>query len=100
MPDSITQLETVNVSRNGAAATIELNRPQALNAWNAQFGADLLAAVMTQLRTFLGGLLGAILIVALGLPRLIRRRHSASRPLVQRRSSGGNPSDGALQVAE
>ena len=45
MPDSITQLETVNVSRNGAAATIELNRPQALNAWNAQFGADLLAAV-------------------------------------------------------
>jgi 2-(1,2-epoxy-1,2-dihydrophenyl)acetyl-CoA isomerase len=45
MPDSITQLETVNVSRNGAAATIELNRPQALNAWNAQFGDDLLATV-------------------------------------------------------
>jgi len=45
MPDSTTQLETVNMSRNGAAATIELNRPQALNAWNAQFGADLLAAV-------------------------------------------------------
>src|SRR5438309_8787485 len=45
MPDSTTQLETVNMSRNGAAATIELNRPQALNAWNAQFGADRLAAV-------------------------------------------------------
>ena len=27
------------------AATIELNRPQALNAWNAQLGADLLAAL-------------------------------------------------------
>jgi 2-(1,2-epoxy-1,2-dihydrophenyl)acetyl-CoA isomerase len=26
-------------------ATIELNRPQALNAWNAQLGSDLLAAV-------------------------------------------------------
>jgi hypothetical protein len=36
-------------------------------------GADLLAAVMTQLRTFLVGLLGAILILALGLPRWIRR---------------------------
>jgi 2-(1,2-epoxy-1,2-dihydrophenyl)acetyl-CoA isomerase len=27
------------------AATVELNRPEALNAWNAQFGADLLAAL-------------------------------------------------------
>ena len=26
-------------------ATIELNRPQALNAWNQQFGRDLLAAL-------------------------------------------------------
>jgi 2-(1,2-epoxy-1,2-dihydrophenyl)acetyl-CoA isomerase len=39
------QLETVNVRMDGAAATIELNRPQALNAWNAQLGADLLSAV-------------------------------------------------------
>ena len=31
--------------RTTAAATVELNRPQALNAWNAQFGADLLAAL-------------------------------------------------------
>ena len=37
--------ETVNVRRDGAAATIELNRPETLNAWNAQFGHDLLAAV-------------------------------------------------------
>jgi 2-(1,2-epoxy-1,2-dihydrophenyl)acetyl-CoA isomerase len=39
------EYETVNVRRDGAAATIELNRPDALNAWNAQLGRDLLAAV-------------------------------------------------------
>jgi 2-(1,2-epoxy-1,2-dihydrophenyl)acetyl-CoA isomerase len=38
-------LETVNVEVADGAATIELNRPHALNAWNAQFGEDLLAAV-------------------------------------------------------
>jgi 2-(1,2-epoxy-1,2-dihydrophenyl)acetyl-CoA isomerase len=38
-------LETVNVLVDGATATIELNRPQALNAWNAQLGSDLLAAL-------------------------------------------------------
>ncbi|HVS42001.1 MAG TPA: hypothetical protein VMU20_06980 [Candidatus Dormibacteraeota bacterium] len=36
-------------------------------------GADLVAAVMTQLRIFLAGMLGAILVLALGLPRWIRR---------------------------
>src|SRR3954462_2682987 len=41
MPD----LETVTVHRDGAAATIALDRPDALNAWNRQFGADLLAAL-------------------------------------------------------
>jgi 2-(1,2-epoxy-1,2-dihydrophenyl)acetyl-CoA isomerase len=40
-----TQLPTVNVYREGGAATVELNRPQALNAWNAQLGEDLLAAL-------------------------------------------------------
>ncbi len=45
MDDSSGQLQTVNVHRDGAAATIELNRPQALNAWNAQFGVDLLTAL-------------------------------------------------------
>ncbi|HTA13415.1 MAG TPA: enoyl-CoA hydratase [Solirubrobacteraceae bacterium] len=39
------QLETVNVLTQDGAATIELNRPQALNAWNRQFGEDLLAAL-------------------------------------------------------
>jgi 2-(1,2-epoxy-1,2-dihydrophenyl)acetyl-CoA isomerase len=38
--------ETVNVTRDDhGAATIELNRPEALNAWNRQLGVDLLAAV-------------------------------------------------------
>ena len=45
MGESDMQLETVNVRREQGAVTIELNRPQALNAWNAQLGADLLAAV-------------------------------------------------------
>jgi len=45
MADTNIQLETVNVRLEDGAATIELNRPQALNAWNAQLGADLLAAL-------------------------------------------------------
>src|SRR3954452_22128748 len=38
-------METVNVQRRGGAAIIELNRPETMNAWNRQFGLDLLAAV-------------------------------------------------------
>src|ERR671936_1128934 len=38
-------MTTVNLRRDGAAPTIELNRPEALNAWNGQLGHDLLAAV-------------------------------------------------------
>jgi 2-(1,2-epoxy-1,2-dihydrophenyl)acetyl-CoA isomerase len=45
MTESDVQLETVNVRVRDGAATIELNRPQALNAWNAQLGADLLSAL-------------------------------------------------------
>jgi 2-(1,2-epoxy-1,2-dihydrophenyl)acetyl-CoA isomerase len=41
----MSEYETVNVHREGAAATIELNRPDTLNAWNAQLGRDLLAAI-------------------------------------------------------
>jgi 2-(1,2-epoxy-1,2-dihydrophenyl)acetyl-CoA isomerase len=40
-----TAYETVNLLRAGGAAKIELNRPEKLNAWNKQFGLDLLAAV-------------------------------------------------------
>jgi 2-(1,2-epoxy-1,2-dihydrophenyl)acetyl-CoA isomerase len=39
------ELETVDVRVEDGAATIELNRPQVLNAWNTQLGADLLAAL-------------------------------------------------------
>jgi 2-(1,2-epoxy-1,2-dihydrophenyl)acetyl-CoA isomerase len=38
-------LDTVNVELDKGAATIELNRPEALNAWNKQLGEDLLAAL-------------------------------------------------------
>ena len=38
-------MPTVNVHRDGAAATIELNRPDALNAWDGALGAELLEAV-------------------------------------------------------
>jgi 2-(1,2-epoxy-1,2-dihydrophenyl)acetyl-CoA isomerase len=37
--------ETVSLERRGGAAWIELNRPDALNAWNKQLGIDLHAAV-------------------------------------------------------
>jgi len=45
MSASDIEFETVNMHVDDGAATIELNRPTALNAWNAQFGADLLAAL-------------------------------------------------------
>ena len=37
--------ETVDLTKDGPAARILLNRPEALNAWNEQFGRDLLDAV-------------------------------------------------------
>jgi 2-(1,2-epoxy-1,2-dihydrophenyl)acetyl-CoA isomerase len=45
MSESMTELETVNVRVREGAATIELNRPHTMNAWNAQFGDDLLEAL-------------------------------------------------------
>ena len=39
------QYETVNLYRRGPGAKIELNRPERMNAWNAQFSFDLLAAI-------------------------------------------------------
>lgn len=40
-----TELETVNLSVSAGAATIELNRPERMNAWNAQLARDLRAAL-------------------------------------------------------
>ena len=34
--------EAVELERRGAAAVIRLNRPEALNAWNAALGSELL----------------------------------------------------------
>jgi 2-(1,2-epoxy-1,2-dihydrophenyl)acetyl-CoA isomerase len=45
MSEPYLELETVNMRLVDAAATIELNRPEALNAWNRQLGTDLLAAL-------------------------------------------------------
>jgi 2-(1,2-epoxy-1,2-dihydrophenyl)acetyl-CoA isomerase len=45
MSESGTRLETVNLEEEDGVATIELNRPERLNAWNGQFGADLLSAL-------------------------------------------------------
>jgi 2-(1,2-epoxy-1,2-dihydrophenyl)acetyl-CoA isomerase len=39
--------ETVDLTTDGPAARILLNRPEALNAWNEQFGRDLLDTVTT-----------------------------------------------------
>jgi len=39
------QYETVNLYRRGPGAKIELNRPGRMNAWSAQFSADLRAAI-------------------------------------------------------
>jgi 2-(1,2-epoxy-1,2-dihydrophenyl)acetyl-CoA isomerase len=45
MSETETQFETINLSVTDGVAAIELNRPQALNAWTTQFGKDLLASV-------------------------------------------------------
>lgn len=44
---STTELETIHIKRRGGVATIELARPETMNAWNKQFGLDLLQAVET-----------------------------------------------------
>lgn len=41
----MSEYETVVVQRRGAAATLVLNRPEVMNAWNGQLGLDLRAAV-------------------------------------------------------
>jgi 2-(1,2-epoxy-1,2-dihydrophenyl)acetyl-CoA isomerase len=41
------EYETVNLYRDGGAARIELNRPERMNAWNRDFGRDLLDAIKT-----------------------------------------------------
>jgi 2-(1,2-epoxy-1,2-dihydrophenyl)acetyl-CoA isomerase len=47
MSESPRQLETVNLSIDEGVATVELNRPHALNAWTTQFGEELMSALST-----------------------------------------------------
>jgi 2-(1,2-epoxy-1,2-dihydrophenyl)acetyl-CoA isomerase len=42
---SATDLETVRIERAGAVAWIEMNRPEALNAWTRQLGEEMTAAL-------------------------------------------------------
>jgi 2-(1,2-epoxy-1,2-dihydrophenyl)acetyl-CoA isomerase len=76
--------ETIDVTVEGPAARILLNRPDALNAWNEQFGQDLLDAV-----TSLSGdeAVRAVLITGAG------RGFSSGADLKEQRSSndGGLP---------
>ena len=44
-PQPVHEYETVRLYADGGATTIELARPETLNAWNNQFGLDLLDAV-------------------------------------------------------
>lgn len=43
--EPVREYETVNLLRDGAAAIVEMNRPQVLNAWDGQIGTDLVAAL-------------------------------------------------------
>jgi 2-(1,2-epoxy-1,2-dihydrophenyl)acetyl-CoA isomerase len=45
MSASDTKLETVIVTVADGVATIELNRPETLNAWNVRFGEELMSAI-------------------------------------------------------
>jgi len=45
MSDGYGSYETLKLERQGSVGWLINNRPQALNAWNAQLGADLLAAL-------------------------------------------------------
>ena len=44
MSETTTELQTVNLHVRDGGATVELNRPEVLNAWNGQLGDDLRAA--------------------------------------------------------
>jgi 2-(1,2-epoxy-1,2-dihydrophenyl)acetyl-CoA isomerase len=80
--------ETIDVTTEGGAAKILLNRPDALNAWNEQFGRDLRDAIET-----LGGdsAVRAVLITGAG------RAFSSGADLKETRSA--NDGDGAPDLS-
>jgi 2-(1,2-epoxy-1,2-dihydrophenyl)acetyl-CoA isomerase len=84
--------ETIDLTTDGPAARILLNRPDALNAWNEQFGRDLLDAVTT-----VGGDAGirAVMITGAG------RGFSSGADLKEQRSDGeGGVPDLSLRLTE
>lgn len=60
--ETVHEYETVNLLRDGAAAIVEMNRPQVLNAWDAQIGTDLVDA----LRACAGEDVRAVLVTGAG----------------------------------
>ncbi|CAB4939731.1 unannotated protein [freshwater metagenome] len=43
--ETVQEYETVNLLRDGAAAIVEMNRPEVLNAWDGQIATDLVSAL-------------------------------------------------------
>jgi 2-(1,2-epoxy-1,2-dihydrophenyl)acetyl-CoA isomerase len=76
--------ETVNLYRRGAAAKVELNRPQRLNAWDTQLALDLLAAVQA---VAADDAVRAVLITGAG-------RAFSSGADLKERAAPGEPPDG------
>jgi 2-(1,2-epoxy-1,2-dihydrophenyl)acetyl-CoA isomerase len=83
--------ETVDLTTDGPAARILLNRPGALNAWNEQFGRDLLDAVTTVAED---GELRALLITGAG------RGFSSGADLKEQRATTDGVPDLSLRLKE
>src|SRR5688572_22423684 len=85
--------ETIDLRVSGAAATIELDRPEALNAWNERLGVELGEAVATVARD--PGV-RAVMITGAG------RACSSGADLKEQRTDGdgGGPPDLSLRLRE
>jgi 2-(1,2-epoxy-1,2-dihydrophenyl)acetyl-CoA isomerase len=83
--------ETVDLTTEDSAATILLNRPEALNAWNDRFGRDLLDAVTTVAED---DSVRALLITGAG------RGFSSGADLKEQRSEGDGTPDLSARLTE
>jgi 2-(1,2-epoxy-1,2-dihydrophenyl)acetyl-CoA isomerase len=83
--------ETVDLTTKDSAATILLNRPEALNAWNDRFGRDLLDAVTTVAED---DSVRALLITGAG------RGFSSGADLKEQRSDGDGTPDLSARLRE
>jgi 2-(1,2-epoxy-1,2-dihydrophenyl)acetyl-CoA isomerase len=80
--------ETIDLTADGPAARILLNRPEALNAWNEQFGLDLRDAVTTVARD---DAIRAVMITGAG------RGFSSGADLKEQRGDGARARDSATR---